>query len=256
MACPRSSPPRSCTAAGSTSSAIRSRSHCWASWSCSAGRRAGCSPRLISIVCSGLAAWFLTPVNTLVLGASGLIFGWLTYLDRAGDLVPPDVPGRHRGSGPALLRRADLGGVARSSRGVVAGPSRRGRRRRVGCLAASSAVRRAAATRDCSVRPEALVSGPSVEIGRIVQAAPATPPADDGRERRSLDPAVCGRRRSARTSSPEVDAGSCPNVPAEPASWWAERTAASRWLRLNASASRRPKASDSCSARTRFARRA
>ncbi len=34
----------------------------------------------ISIVSSGLAAWFLTPVNTIVLGASGLIFGWLTYL--------------------------------------------------------------------------------------------------------------------------------------------------------------------------------
>jgi membrane associated rhomboid family serine protease len=35
---------------------------------------------LISIVSSGLAAWALTPANTIVLGASGLIFGWLTYL--------------------------------------------------------------------------------------------------------------------------------------------------------------------------------
>lgn len=35
---------------------------------------------LISIVTSGLAAWLLTPANTVVLGASGLIFGWLTYL--------------------------------------------------------------------------------------------------------------------------------------------------------------------------------
>ena len=35
---------------------------------------------LISIVSSGLAAWLLTPVDTIVLGASGLIFGWLTYL--------------------------------------------------------------------------------------------------------------------------------------------------------------------------------
>jgi len=35
---------------------------------------------LISIVSSGLAAWLLTPANTIVLGASGLIFGWLTYL--------------------------------------------------------------------------------------------------------------------------------------------------------------------------------
>ncbi len=39
---------------------------------------------LISIACSGLAAWFLTPVNTIVLGASGLIFGWLTYLVARG----------------------------------------------------------------------------------------------------------------------------------------------------------------------------
>jgi membrane associated rhomboid family serine protease len=35
---------------------------------------------LIIIVISGIAAWFLTPPNTIVLGASGLIFGWLTYL--------------------------------------------------------------------------------------------------------------------------------------------------------------------------------
>ena len=33
-----------------------------------------------SIVSSGLLAWLLTPANTIVLGASGLIFGWLTYL--------------------------------------------------------------------------------------------------------------------------------------------------------------------------------
>ena len=35
---------------------------------------------LISIVSSGLTAWLLTPAGTIVLGASGLIFGWLTYL--------------------------------------------------------------------------------------------------------------------------------------------------------------------------------
>jgi membrane associated rhomboid family serine protease len=35
---------------------------------------------LISIVSSGLAAWILTPADTIILGASGLIFGWLTYL--------------------------------------------------------------------------------------------------------------------------------------------------------------------------------
>jgi membrane associated rhomboid family serine protease len=35
---------------------------------------------LTSIVSSGLFAWLLTPAGTIVLGASGLIFGWLTYL--------------------------------------------------------------------------------------------------------------------------------------------------------------------------------
>ncbi len=35
---------------------------------------------LISIVTSGLAAWALTPADTIIVGASGLIFGWLTYL--------------------------------------------------------------------------------------------------------------------------------------------------------------------------------
>ena len=34
----------------------------------------------ISVVSSGLTAWLLTPANTIILGASGLIFGWLTYL--------------------------------------------------------------------------------------------------------------------------------------------------------------------------------
>ena len=35
---------------------------------------------LVSIVSSGLTAWLLTPANTIILGASGLIFGWFTYL--------------------------------------------------------------------------------------------------------------------------------------------------------------------------------
>ena len=35
---------------------------------------------LISIVSSGLTAWLLTPPNTIIVGASGLIFGWLAYL--------------------------------------------------------------------------------------------------------------------------------------------------------------------------------
>ena len=39
---------------------------------------------LASVVSSGLFAWALTPAGTIVLGASGLIFGWLTYLIARG----------------------------------------------------------------------------------------------------------------------------------------------------------------------------
>lgn len=35
---------------------------------------------LWSVVVSGLSAWLLSPPNTITIGASGLIFGWLTYL--------------------------------------------------------------------------------------------------------------------------------------------------------------------------------
>ena len=42
---------------------------------------------LVSIVTSGLAAWALTPSNTMVLGASGLIFGWFSYLVVRGFLT-------------------------------------------------------------------------------------------------------------------------------------------------------------------------
>jgi membrane associated rhomboid family serine protease len=35
---------------------------------------------LTSILTSGLFAWLLTPGDTIILGASGLVFGWLTYL--------------------------------------------------------------------------------------------------------------------------------------------------------------------------------
>lgn len=35
---------------------------------------------LVAILASGLVAWLLTPAETVIVGASGLIFGWLTYL--------------------------------------------------------------------------------------------------------------------------------------------------------------------------------
>lgn len=39
---------------------------------------------LTSVVSSGVFAWLLTPAGTIVLGASGLVFGWLTYLIARG----------------------------------------------------------------------------------------------------------------------------------------------------------------------------
>ena len=35
---------------------------------------------VVIVVVSGLFAWLLSPPHTVTIGASGLIFGWLTYL--------------------------------------------------------------------------------------------------------------------------------------------------------------------------------
>ncbi len=45
--------------------------------------RAGLST-LMSVLVSGVFAWLLSPPNTVTIGASGLIFGWLTYLVARG----------------------------------------------------------------------------------------------------------------------------------------------------------------------------
>ncbi|MBO0811460.1 MAG: rhomboid family intramembrane serine protease [Microlunatus sp.] len=39
---------------------------------------------LICVISSGLVAWALTPPGTIVLGASGVIMGWLTYVITRG----------------------------------------------------------------------------------------------------------------------------------------------------------------------------
>ena len=39
---------------------------------------------LVSMVSSGVAAWILTPAHHVVVGASGVVFGWLTYLMARG----------------------------------------------------------------------------------------------------------------------------------------------------------------------------
>ncbi|MFC6359459.1 rhomboid family intramembrane serine protease [Luteococcus peritonei] len=45
-----------------------------------AGVRRWVVTALVVVLCSGLAAWLLSPPGTLTLGASGLVFGFLTYL--------------------------------------------------------------------------------------------------------------------------------------------------------------------------------
>lgn len=44
------------------------------------GRRVAVQVTLVVMVCSGLAAWALTPPHSATAGASGIVFGWLTYL--------------------------------------------------------------------------------------------------------------------------------------------------------------------------------
>lgn len=45
-----------------------------------AGRRVWVVTTLLSVVVSGLVAWLFSPPNTITLGASGVIFGWLVFL--------------------------------------------------------------------------------------------------------------------------------------------------------------------------------
>lgn len=44
------------------------------------GRRDFAAATLASWVGSGLAAWLLSPPGTLIVGASGVVFGWTTFL--------------------------------------------------------------------------------------------------------------------------------------------------------------------------------
>ena len=44
------------------------------------GRRVAVQVTLVVMVCTGLAAWALTPPHSATAGASGIVFGWLTYL--------------------------------------------------------------------------------------------------------------------------------------------------------------------------------
>ena len=97
------------------------------------GRRVAVQVTLVVMVCTGLAAWALTPPHSATAGASGIVFGWLTYLIVRGEQA------LDRGcTRPRAPRRVRLRPVGRSPRGtgrVVAwAPRRRGRRTAV-CLA-------------------------------------------------------------------------------------------------------------------------
>lgn len=48
------------------------------------GLRRWLATTLVVALTSGMAAWLLSPPGTLTLGASGIVFGWLTYLVARG----------------------------------------------------------------------------------------------------------------------------------------------------------------------------
>ena len=94
---------------------------------------------LIIIVSSGMTAWFLTPIHTIILGASGLIFGSAHVPVGSRHLVPTSSTS---GSSPARIagiRRTDLGRHTRQRGYQLASPPRRGRRRGTGGLGVASA---------------------------------------------------------------------------------------------------------------------
>ena len=106
---------------------------------------------ILIVLTSGIAVWFFAR-NGIVVGASGLIFGWFGFL----------VHGRGAGAQPAgdpgccdrcrLLRRADLGRRAPARRRVVGGASVRRHRGRADRLLAdqAGALRRRPAEKDCA----------------------------------------------------------------------------------------------------------
>ena len=109
---------------------------------------------LIIIIISGMTAWFLTPVHTIILGASGLIFGWLTYLLARGiwSRRPAQVA-------VALLVLLVYGGLIwgvlpRQRRHQLASPSRRRRRR----VLAAWLLHRRASRRAVEAEPYAATS--------------------------------------------------------------------------------------------------
>ena len=177
---------------------------------------------LISIVASGLTAWLLTPANTIVLGASGLIFGWLTYLLARGHLVPPAGPGGHRRARAAGLRRADLRRAPRDTPASAGRPTSAERSAAFsppGCCTGAASPSVAGQTR-------LVVVGLVDRLGGqfLLQLARAAAGPRLSRAWSSKAPSAKNRSSSAG----QLGRPGEPNVPAEPTSWWASSVAACR----------------------------
>ena len=178
----------------------------------------GLRGRLRGVRLAPLAAGLLT------LGASGVVFGWLTYLLLRGFFSRQRRPDRPRGRGVRHLRRHPVGRAAERRRGLVAGPPRRGRRRRAGGLVAApdaaDAVAMTGGAARCSCctstdRPRHALRPPSRGGRRaaVVGGAPKGLPVDTRHDRL----AVAGRRprprprdvhRRRRSRSPTPGGGS------------------------------------------------
>ena len=90
---------------------------------------------VVTMVVCGLGTWLTGPDHSVHIGASGLVFGYLTYLlSRGLFAAPPRLPAR-RGAGVLRLRRRAVG-PAPVAGGVVAGPPLRCPRRHPRRLAA------------------------------------------------------------------------------------------------------------------------
>ena len=91
---------------------------------------------VIVAVVSGLGIWLFGGAATVHLGASGLVFGYLTYLVGAGPDRQEPVVGVGRARRAGVLRQPAVGHPADAACVVVGAPLRRHRRRARGMGAA------------------------------------------------------------------------------------------------------------------------
>ena len=95
---------RSCTPGSATCSPTRSRSSCSARSSPSATSSGSSQVTVIVGLTSGLGTWLFASPGTIHIGASGLVFGYLTYLVVRGLLRRAPAVGRRRPARADVLR--------------------------------------------------------------------------------------------------------------------------------------------------------